>query len=94
MQKGSHKSCLPCKNGGKSTKCIQSPKKDIDLPSSYILCYSVLAHSQSIFKAFFKAKKKLLDSQLLDFSKNRCVQAPFSFYFPVGYILGHLGLFG
>ena len=47
-----------------------------------------------IGKMSHKTKKKK-DSQTL-FPKNRCVRAAFYFYFyfPVGYILGHFGLFG
>ena len=65
------------------------------------VCVEVLRPSQpngimSSVVSLPKAKKKLLDSQALFFffSKNRSVQAALYFYFPVRYILGHLGLFG
>ena len=67
------------------------------LHSRIIVSVPVTNEICNLEKQFYKAKKKkLLDSQTLFFSKNRCVLAAFYFYFyfPVGYILGHFGLFG
>ena len=49
--------------------------------------------------SFLKAKKKVIRFSdtfffFFFFFLNRCVRAAFYFYFPVGYILGHLGLLG
>ena len=63
--------------------------------SKYHTVHLGFSKLMEIEKTCSKTQKKLLDSQKL-FSKNRCVWVAFYFYFyfPVGYILEHLGLFG